>query len=182
MTVIPFRGGFAPPPTVCEVSVERQPLRLALDWQREIVRECGRHRVFNGQVVQFLEESNLLRRCSMLSTDVGGGPLKFRFVGRPALDTLGEAWGRMVLNKPEVDDPHCDFATAIGEQYVEAIESGEPLVNKISVTGVGQPFSFTHALIGWQTTSRRAILSAVKMHDVAGPRRMQPVQDVANAA
>lgn len=166
----------------CEVHVDRQTVGSALDWQQAIIGECRRHDGPSPEIVQFLKKSGLLNRCCYLASDVDGGPLKFRFIGRPALDTLGEAWGRMVLNRPEVEDPHCDFSMAIARQYAEAIETGEPLVNEIAVTGIGRPFSFVHALIGWQCGRQRAILSAVKMHDVAGPRRLHPVGIAAHAA
>ncbi|MBP2302497.1 hypothetical protein [Azospirillum picis] len=179
--ILQFRPAVIQPPA-CEVVVQRRTVRQALDWQQAIVGEARRYPHGSPDLVRYLKDSGLLPRCSFLSSEQNGGPLLFRFIGRPALDTLGEAWGRMVLGKPEVEDPHCDFSAAIAREYAEAIESGEAVVNEVSVTGIGRPFSFSHALVGWRQGQHRAILSAVKMHDVAGPRSLRPVETASDAA
>lgn len=181
MSIIAFPGRQAPQRST-EVMIQRSRLVDALDWQQTIIAEARRYPGGGPALIRWLWNSGLLDRCSYFSTAPEGGPLLFRYIGRPALDTLGEAWGRTVIGKPENEDPHDAFAAAISEQYAMAIESGEPVVNEIRVTGIGKPFSFCHALIGWKEGPRRAVLSAVKMHDVQGPRRLLPVETASHAA
>ncbi|MBK3735702.1 hypothetical protein GAY29_21890 [Azospirillum brasilense] len=183
MTVLRFpQTAIQPPPVEVDVRIARHRTADALDWQQAIIAEARRYPGGSPALIRWLRETGLLAQCSYFSTDSDGGPLRFRYIGRPALDTLGEAWGRMMLGRPENEDPHDIFAAAISRQYAEAIEGGEAVYNEISVTGIGQPFSFTHALIGFQAGTRRAVLSAVKMHDVAGPRSHRPVETASNAA
>ncbi|MBK3797850.1 hypothetical protein GAY33_01095 [Azospirillum brasilense] len=181
MTILRFPQRAVQAPAV-EVKIDRHRIADALDWQQAIIAEARRYPGGSPALVRWLRETGLLAQCSYFSTDPEGGPLRFRFIGRPALDTLGEAWGRMMLGRPENEDPHDIFAAAISHQYLEAIDGGGAVYNEIAVTGIGQPFSFTHALIGWQIGARRAVLSAVKMHDVAGPRLHRPVGTASDAA
>lgn len=66
-----------------------------------------------------------------------------------------------MLDQPENADPHSELARHIGLQYVEAVEGGQALFNRIRVTGLGQPFIYTQALYGWLDNGRRAVLSCV---------------------
>lgn len=147
------------PPTVI---IDRQRLRRAADWQLAIVDECRRHRSLNPSLVAYLKGSGLLSRCTFLAA-APGEPLVFRFIGQPTVSVLGTEWARRQLGQPEDSDPHRDFATSVGGQYHEAIESGEALYNRIVTRGVtASPFAYDHTLIGWTLPSgERALLSAI---------------------
>lgn len=146
-----------------EITITRQPVNRAADWQEAIAQECRRHRRLTPAVFAFLRTTGLLSRCTFLASEPGG-PLTFRFIGVPTLTVLGTAWARGVLHQPDEADPHADFAAAIGEQYADAIESGDIVFNTIAVQGIGQGFRYTHMLAGWTEHGRRAVLSAVALH------------------
>ncbi len=177
----PVKVGRAVRPAEPVTDIQRRPLRDALDWQSTIIQECRRARDINPSLVAFLKGTGLLSRCSFFATDETGGPLRFRFIGRPAINTLGAAWARSVLGEPEDADPHSTFAEDIARQYAEAIDGGEPVVNEVEARGIGQPFAFRQVLIGWRCGPRRAVLSACQMRDEA-PRGLRPDRTAAHAA
>ncbi|MBP2311873.1 hypothetical protein [Azospirillum soli] len=167
MAVITFpatqdRGALRPVST--EVSIQRLAMSSATEWQRQIMTECRRQGILNPAVFAYLKANRLLDRCTLLASEGPTSPLLFKFIGVPTLSVLGRAWGRSVLGQPEDIDPHVEFAHSIGMQYVEAIGAGEALFNRISVTGVGRPFVYTHAVYGWSDRGRRAVLSCIDVH------------------
>ncbi len=164
MSVIAFptikdRG--AQRPSFPLIEITRLTLEDAADWQAQIVAECRRQRVLSPSLTGWLKARGLLARCTFLSSDEPGGALCFRFLGEPTLSVLGRAWGRSVLNRPDEQDPHVEFAQNVGAQYAESIGAGEAVFNRVVVSGVGRPFVYTHALYGWEDRGRRAVLSAV---------------------
>ncbi|MBP2233402.1 hypothetical protein J2847_006740 [Azospirillum agricola] len=142
-------------------TILRLTLAEATDWQRTIMAECRRQRVLTPSLPAFLKRAGLIDRCTFLSSIGPGEPLCFRHLGVPTLSVLGRAWGRTVLNQPDEMDPHVEFAHSVGAQYAESIGSGEAVFNRVTVSGVGKPFVYTHALYGWEDRGRRAVLSAV---------------------
>lgn len=141
--------------------VHRLSLPDAAEWQQQIIAECRRQRSLSPAVFAFLKSERLLDRCTFLASEQPEAPLLFKYIGAPTLSVLGRAWGRSMLNQPEEVDPHAEFAHSVGAQYAESIGAGEALFNRISVTGMGKPLVYTHALYGWAEGGRRAVLSAV---------------------
>lgn len=160
MTVLSFPTSAARPASQ-SINVTRLSLIDAMDWQRDIMAECHRQRVLTPALPAFLKRAGLLPRCTFLSSDGRGAPLVFRHLGAPTLSVLGRAWGRAVINQPDDTDPHEAYAHRIGAEYAETIGAGEAVFNRITVSGLGRPFVYTHALFGWEDRGRRAILSAV---------------------
>lgn len=166
MTVLSFpttdRGALRP-----AIRPETMFLRLTLaeatDWQQTIMAECRRQRVLTPSLPAYLKREGLMDRCTFLSSTGAGEPLCFRHLGIPTLSVLGRAWGRSVLNQPDEMDPHVEFAHSVGAQYAETIGVGEAIFNRVTVSGVGRPFLYTHALYGWEDRGRRAVLSAVDL-------------------
>jgi hypothetical protein len=144
-----------------ETVITRLTLADAADWQQAIAAECRRQRLLTPSVFAFLKDRRLLDRCTFLASDEGGDALRFLHIGEPTLRVLGRAGGRSMIGQFDVDDPHADFAHSVGAQYAESIGAGEALFNRISVTGMGKPLIYTHALYGWSEGGRRAVLSAV---------------------
>lgn len=176
MTILAFhianngRGAERPAATPSVISpaidVSRLPLSNAACWQMQIMTECRRQRKLTPSLPAWLKAQGLMTRCVFLSSDEPGEPLIFRYIGTPTLSVLGRAWGRANLNRPTDRDPHAEFAHRVGTEYTEAISAGEAVFNRVSVTGMGQPFVYTHALYGWESYGRRAILSAVDLHTI----------------
>lgn len=165
MTIIALQlangRGAQRPTTAPAIDVSRLSLVEAADWQQQIMAECRRQRVLTPSLPTWLKRSGLMDRCTFLASDGPGLPLVFRYLGAPTLSVLGRAWGRSVLNQPDETDPHIDYAHRIGAEYAETIDAGEAVFNRITVSGMGRPFIYTHALYGWEDRGRRAILSAV---------------------
>lgn len=166
-TIIAFptmdRGATVRPVILPEVEVEHQPLRLCADWQADIAAECRRQRTLNPGVFHFLKSAGLLDRCTFCASDKPGGPLILRHIGVPTLEKLGRAWGRSMLGHPLDESPHAEFAHSVEAQYGAAISSGELLLNRVEVHGIGAPFAYTHLLVGWEDSRRRAVLSAIDL-------------------
>ncbi|MBK1842451.1 hypothetical protein JHL17_34155 [Azospirillum sp. YIM B02556] len=164
MTILAFPTqdrGAQRPAVRPETSIARLTLAEATDWQRTIMAECRRQRVLSPSLPAFLKRAGLMDRCTFLSSAGPAKPLCFRHLGVPTLSVLGRAWGRAVINQPDEADPHVEFAHSVGAQYAESIGAGEAVFNRVTVSGVGQPFVYTHALYGWEDRGRRAVLSAV---------------------
>lgn len=157
------RGATVRPAIRADVAVEHKPLRLCADWQSAIAEECRRQRILNPRVFEFLHTTGLLERCTFLATEVAGGPLVLRHIGMPTLTKLGRAWGRAMLGQPLEGSPHPEFAHSVEAQYSAAITSGELLLNRVEVHGIGAPFAYTHLLVGWEDSGRRAVLSAIAL-------------------
>lgn len=169
MTILTFpveKRGAQRPAIQQETTIVRLTLTEAADWQRTIMAECRRQRVLTPSLPAFLKRAGLMELCTFLSSTGPGEPLVFRHLGVPTLSVLGRAWGRSVLNQPDEADPHVEFAHSIGAQYAESIGAGEAVFNRVTVSGVGRPFVYTHALFGWESKGRRAVLSAVDITTV----------------
>jgi hypothetical protein len=151
------------PASLPEIGVTRQSIRRCADWQATIAEECRRQRTLNPRVFEFLKTSGLLERCTFLATDEPGGRLRFKYIGAPTLAKLGRAWGRSMLNHPLDESPHAEFSASVDAQYGDAIASGDLVLNRIDVHGIGQPFAYTHLLVGWEDKGRRAVLSAIDL-------------------
>ncbi|MGY0794278.1 hypothetical protein ACW7BJ_33440 [Azospirillum argentinense] len=154
-----------PPPQIeTDVSIHRQPVGVAADWQTGIASECARHEILCPPVFEYLKATGLVTRCVFLSSEDGVGPLLFRYIGLPTRQTLGNAWADAHLGKPD-SAPSANLADGIDAQYREAIEAGEPLLNRVCVTGLkATPLHFSHLLMGWRLPNgRRALLSAVEL-------------------
>ena len=149
------------PASLPEIGVSHQTLRHCADWQSSIAQECRRQRTLSPRVFDFLKASGLLERCTFLATDEPGGRLRLKYIGAPTLTKLGRAWGRSMLNHPLDDSPHAEFSASVEAQYSAAIGSGELMLNRVDVHGIGCPFAYTHLLVGWEDRGRRAILSAI---------------------
>ncbi|HYD65547.1 hypothetical protein [Azospirillum sp.] len=151
-----------PDPSATRVEIHRQPLRFALDWQQEIVALHRRHPTLTPAFKEELEAMGLLSRCVFLSSH-DGGPLRFRYIGEPTRAYFGDAWARQQLGKPHVEDPYAEYAQAIDKQYVEAIEGGVPIYNRLILIEHGAPVIYTHMLLGWSVDrgGRRALLACV---------------------
>ncbi|KAA0573333.1 hypothetical protein FZ983_30430 [Azospirillum sp. B21] len=166
MTVLSFPTtdrGAQRPAIRPETTILRLTLAEAADWQQTIMAECRRQRVLTPSLPAYLKREGLMDRCTFLSSTGPGEPLCFRHLGIPTLSVLGRAWGRSVLNQPDEMDPHVEFAHSVGAQYAETIGAGEAIFNRVTVSGVGRPFVYTHALYGWEVRGRRAVLSAVDL-------------------
>lgn len=154
-----------PPPAEAVLDIHRQPLRFAADWQLAIADECRRHRALCRPVFEYLQASGLLSRCLYLSSAEPGGPLLFRHIGVPTRTCLGDEWARNNLGKPD-SAPADRLADGIAAQYVEAIEGGQPVLNRVFSTEVfpDRPLVFTHLLVGWRLPDgRRALLSCLEL-------------------
>ena len=146
-----------------DVTIERLPIHAAADWQSWIINQCRYQKTLSPSVFSFLKGAGLLERCTFLASDGPDSPLLFRYVGAPTVEFLGRAWARQQIGKPDLDDPHHAITEGIGPQYREAIECGEPLFNRVTITGLSASRKvYTHALYGWQDTSgSRAVLSCL---------------------
>lgn len=164
IVLFPKGDGLAARPAVQSITITRLPLASATDWQQAIAKECRRQRALTPSLPAFLKRVGLLDRCTFLSADGPGAPLIFRHLGVPTLSVLGRAWGRTVINRPDAVDPHEAYAQRIGGEYAETIGAGEAVFNRVTVSGLGTPFTYTHGLFGWEDRGRRAILSAVNVH------------------
>ena len=158
-----MQRGATRPAILPEITVRRQVLRQCADWQGAIAEECRRQRTLNLRVFDYLKTSGLLPRCTFLATDEAGTPLRFRYIGAPTLAKLGRAWGRSMLGQPLDLSPHAEFSASVDAQYGAAIASGELVLNRIEVHGIGQAFAYTHLLVGWEDRGRRAVLSAIDL-------------------
>ncbi|WP_199229723.1 hypothetical protein [Azospirillum sp. TSO22-1] len=47
--------------------------------------------------------------------------------------------------------------------HAETISTGEVLVNRVRLHGLGRPLTYMHSLIGWEANGRRAVLSCVQL-------------------
>lgn len=145
-----------------EITITRLPVNRAADWQRTIIRTCGRTEL-GPAVPAFLRSTGLLPRCTFLSSADGAGPLCFRFLSGPTVRFLGPAWARQHLGRPDTDDTHQDLSERIGEQYREAIDGDAPVFNRVVIAGMSPaPLAYTQAVIGWRKRDgRRAVLSCL---------------------
>jgi hypothetical protein len=169
MTLVTFPAGPHPPPAQIDIAIERLVIGAAADWQKSVLAECKRQRTLTPAIPGYLKETGSLNHCTFLASTDSVSSLLFIHLGYSTLAVLGRAWGRAVLKRPQEADPHSELARCIGVQYAEAIEGGQALVNRISVTGLGRPFVYTQALYGWSHSRRRAVLSCV---DVQGLDRL----------
>lgn len=146
------------------VDIHRQPLRVAADWQMGIVDECRRHRSLCEPVFRYLRDSGLLARCLYLSSAEPVGPLLFRHIGVPTRVCLGDDWARANLGKPDTA-PSDRLATGVAAEYLEAIDTGQPIYNRVFVSDVmATPLTYTHMLLGWRLPDgRRALLSCLEL-------------------
>lgn len=155
-------------PATTEISVRRQSFSMCADWQLAIAEECRRQRTLNPRVFEYLKTNGLLPRCTFLASDEPGAPLRFRYIGSPTLSKLGRAWGRSMLGQSLDVSPHEEFSSSVKAQYGAAIDSGELVLNRIDVHGIGRPFAYTHLLVGWEDKGRRAVLSAINLAENRG--------------
>ncbi|MCG5239191.1 hypothetical protein ACIU1J_01095 [Azospirillum doebereinerae] len=160
MGVIPFpltnRGVRHPTFPVIEVS--RLSLDEAADWQANVMAECRRRRVPTSSLADWLETRGLLLRCTVLSSDGPGEPL--RIPGQALIPALNGEREPGAIHHPGATDPHL-LAQTIGVQCAENVSAGEAVLNRILVSGIGCPFVHTHAFYGWEDKGRRRVLSAV---------------------
>jgi hypothetical protein len=164
--IIGRRGDPQPPAPVEPIlDIHRQPLRFAADWQLAIAETCRQHRILCRPVFDFLQDSGLLSRCLYLSSTGRDEPLLFKYIGVPTRICLGDDWARENLGKPD-SAPADRLADGIAAQYVEAIEGGQPVLNRVFSTEVfpDRPLVFTHLLVGWRLPDgRRALLSCLDL-------------------
>lgn len=151
-----------PPAIEARTEIHRQPMAFASDWQQAVLELYRRDRNLNPDFAQRLKAMDLLRRCVFLASD-GAGPLLFRYIGEPTISFLGADWARAQLGKPDDQDPHQCLADGVGPQYREAIEGGQPILNRVEITGMSAaPKVYTHLLLGWRRPDgRRALLSCL---------------------
>jgi hypothetical protein len=149
--------------TPVRVDVHRQPMRVATDWQLDIVDLWRRHPWPRRSLFEGLKAAGYLERCVFLASESGRQPLAFQFIGTPTIKVFGTDWARSQLGKPHLTDPYCDYACDIGEQYREAIEAGEPVYNRLLITGLpGLPVNYSHLLLGWDLPGgRQALLACI---------------------
>ena len=150
-----------PEPGSARVEIHRQPLRTALDWHQEVIALWRRHPQFGPALHDELKGRGLLSKCVIL-TACDGGPLCFRYIGEPTRRVFGERWAAQNIGKPHLEDVHTDFALAIDAQYREAIDGGEPVYNRLLITGLPRPpVNYCHLLFGWSLGERRQALLAL---------------------
>jgi len=154
-------GGPPKPPdtSAMQVDIHRQPLRVALDWQLDAVRLWREHPTFCPSFATRMAEAGLSRRQVVLFTKAAGDPLRFAYIGEPTRRFFGDAWADAQLGRPHMDDGYSAFSLAIDAEYREAIAGGEPVHNRLVVHGLpGQPFIYTHTLLGWSLPSGRSVV------------------------
>ncbi|CAO3445677.1 hypothetical protein [Azospirillum argentinense] len=164
VVALPLMGKAIPHRPVNEaVTIHRLPVEAASDWQQEVKNECRRQRSLTPAVFDFLKAAGLLDRCTFLASEHQFAPLRFRYIGGPTVRFLGRAWALQQIGKPDLDDPHQTLAEGVGHQYREAIEGGDPVFNRVTITGLSlSPKVYTHMLIGWQQSDgRRALLTCL---------------------
>lgn len=90
-------------------------------------------------------------------------PLCFRYIGEPTRKAFGDQWADSLIGRPDLEDVHTEYARAIGAQYLEAIEGGEPVHNRLRLTGLPRsPLSYGHVLLGRSLAGgRRALLALI---------------------
>lgn len=143
------------------VDIVRQPLRTAMDWQLEAIGIWREHRWFGPAFKVSMEKVGLGRRCLLL-TSWDGGPLRFRYIGEPTRRFFGDAWADAQIGKPQMTSGFDALTKALNEQYMEAILNGEPVHNRLVVHGLpGEPFIYTHTLLGWQQGRWRVMVALV---------------------
>jgi hypothetical protein len=159
-----------PKPTTAEagllqVDVRRHPMQAAADWQRHVLDLWRRHPWPQPGFLKGLKSQGWLDRCVFLSSAGEGRPLAFQFIGTPTIKILGTDWARSQLGRSYLADPHADLAYDLGEQYREAIETGEPIYNRVRITGLpDQPVDYSHLLLGWTLPGgRQALLTCVDL-------------------
>lgn len=152
------------------LDLQRLPLGAAVEWQAAIVGECRRQRSLTPELFAYLERTGLLDRCTFLASDGADDPLRFRYLGAPTRAFFGRGWARGMLGRPDQDDPHQALALRFAAEYLEAVEGGAPVLNRVVITGMSAvPLVYQHALIGWKDCAgRRAVLSAMHVLPAAG--------------
>ncbi|QCN95862.1 hypothetical protein D3093_11660 [Azospirillum argentinense] len=150
--------------------LQRLPMGAAVDWQATIVAECRRLGALSPALFAYLERTGLLERCTFLASDGTDDPLRFRYLGAPTRAFFGRGWARGMLGQPDQDDPHQALAQRFAAEYLEAVEGGTPVLNRVVISGLSAvPLIYTHTLIGWQDRAgRRAVLSCMDVPAIAG--------------
>ncbi|HYH17220.1 MAG TPA: hypothetical protein VD995_01265 [Azospirillum sp.] len=150
-----------PEPAAACVEIHRQPVRHALEWQQKIVTLWRRHPTLSPAFHDELVATGLLSRCVFLSSN-DGGPLRFRYIGEPTRRVFGNRWADGLIGRYHSEDEYTEFARAIGAEYQDAIESGEPVYNRLLLTGLSRPpINYRHLLLGWSTSDGRQALLAL---------------------
>ncbi|HEY0836873.1 MAG TPA: hypothetical protein VGE72_23385 [Azospirillum sp.] len=148
-------------PEAAHVEVHRQPARYALEWQQKIVALWRRHPTLSPAFHDELAATGLLSRCVFLSSD-DGGALCFRYIGEPTRKVFGNRWADGLIGRRHTEDEHTEYARAIGAEYQEAIESGEPVYNRLLITGLARPpTNYRHLLLGRSLDDGRQALVAL---------------------
>ncbi|MGY0711250.1 hypothetical protein [Azospirillum argentinense] len=143
--------------------LQRLPMGAAVDWQAAIVAECRRLGALSPDLFSYLEHAGLLDRCTFLASDGVDDPLRFRYLGAPTRAFFGRGWARGMIGQPDRDDPHRALAQRFTAEYLEAVEGGVPVLNRVVISGLSAaPLVYQHALIGWRDRAgRRAVLSCM---------------------
>ncbi|PWC98007.1 hypothetical protein [Azospirillum sp. TSO5] len=164
MTILtlPAISGVAQP-RIVRASLERRPLGEAAEWMRDVAAECCRHPTLSRGVVEYLQHRGLVNQCVLLAAEPSG-PLCFQFIGVPTMTVMGRAWARQQIGRAVADADDTEFGDAMFASYEEAVESGQPVFNRIALDGLASPLIYTHTLVGWRDdTGRRAVLSCVQL-------------------
>ncbi len=158
----PIRNRRAQYPAFPVIEISRLTVADAADWQAAVMTECRRQRTLTPGLIGFLQTHGLLSRCAFLSSDGPNEPLSFHYPDKRGPLMAEPTWGRAVLIRPDAADPHLEFAQNVGAQYADCIGTGEPVFNRVTVSGIDRPFVYTHALYGWEGRhGRRSALSAI---------------------
>lgn len=158
----PIKNRRAQHPAFPVIEISRLTLADAADWQAAIMTECRRQRDLTPSLVGFLEARGLLSRCAFLLSDGPDEPLCLHHPEAPGSSPFESSRERSILARPDETDHHLEFAQNVGATYAESIAAGEPIFNRVIVSGVGRPFVYTHALYGWvDERGRRSVLSAI---------------------
>ncbi|AIB13993.1 hypothetical protein ABAZ39_18860 (plasmid) [Azospirillum argentinense] len=150
--------------------LQRLPMGAAVDWQAAVMMECRRQGALSPGLFAYLERAGLLERCTFLASDGAADPLRFRYLGAPTRNFFGRGWARQMAGRPDQDDPHHVLAEGFAAEYLEAMEGGVPVLNRVVISGLSAaPLVYQHALIGWkERTGRRAVLCCMHVPAVAG--------------
>lgn len=144
------------------VIIHRQPIRVASDAQIAVSDLFRRHRRLSNGLVDDIIAAGLLQHCGYLSSATPDGPLIFRRHADATVRVFGVAWARAQIGQPSHADPHTEYASSIGAQYDEAIQSGQPVYNHLVIQGLSTPVIYSHLLVGFRSPAgQQALLTCI---------------------